>query len=163
AQAIPARAGAASLEYGDSGSDIAALGPWQLFWRRFRKDKVALISLGFIVFLIIVAIFAPLIVKILGLPSPYTQNLNLTDEFRSPLGPSWAHPFGVDQLGHDVMSRVIYGTRVSLEVGILGTMIATIIGVVLGVLSGFFRGWVDTGLSRLTDVMLSLPLLLVGL
>ena len=122
-----------------------------------------MVSLGFVVFLVIVAIAAPLIVKILGLPSPYTQNLNLTDEFGSPLGPSAAHPFGVDQLGHDVMARVIYGTRVSLEVGIVGTSIATVIGVSFGIVAGYYRGWVDTLLSRTVDVVLSIPVLLLGL
>ncbi len=147
----------------ESGEDIVARSPLQLFWRRFRKDRVALVSMGFVVFLVIVAIAAPLIVKILGLPGPYVQNLNLTDEFGSPLGPSGAHPFGVDPLGQDVMSRVIYGTRVSLEVGILGTAIATVIGVTLGLLAGFYRGWVDTLLSRSVDVVLSIPVLLLGL
>jgi peptide/nickel transport system permease protein len=147
----------------ESGDDIVARSPLQLFWRRFRKDRVALVSLGFVGFLVIVAIAAPLIVKILGLPGPYVQNLNLTDEFGSPLGPSGAHPFGVDPLGQDVMSRVIYGTRVSLEVGILGTAIATVIGVTLGLVAGYYRGWVDTLLSRTVDVVLSIPVLLLGL
>ncbi|HWD10581.1 MAG TPA: ABC transporter permease [Solirubrobacteraceae bacterium] len=151
------------LTFLDVGGDIAALSPLQLFWRRLRKDRVAMISLGFVVFLVIVALAAPLIVKILGLPGPYVQNLNLTDEFGSPLGPSAAHPFGVDQLGQDVMSRVIYGTRVSLEVGILGTSIATVIGVSFGIVAGFYRGWVDTLLSRIVDVVLSIPVLLLGL
>jgi peptide/nickel transport system permease protein len=142
---------------------IAARSPLQLFWRRLRRDRVAMVSLAFIVFLVIVAIAAPLIVKILGLPGPYVQNLNLTDEFGSPLGPSWAHPFGVDQLGEDVMSRVIYGTRVSLEVGIVGTAIATVIGVSFGIVAGYYRGWVDTLLSRAVDVVLSIPVLLLGL
>jgi len=122
-----------------------------------------MVSLGFVIFLVIVAFAAPLIVNLLGLPGAHTQNLNLTDKFGSPLGPSAAHPFGVDQLGQDVMSRVIYGTRVSLEVGILGTAIATTIGVVLGTVAGFYRGWVDTALSRIVDVVLSVPLLLLGL
>jgi peptide/nickel transport system permease protein len=91
------------------------------------------------------------------------QNPSLTDQFGSPLGPSSAHPFGVDQLGQDVMSRVIYGTRVSLVVGIVGTAIATVIGVSLGTLAGFYRGWVDTALSRVVDVVLSIPILLLGL
>jgi peptide/nickel transport system permease protein len=155
--------GGGGLEFLDIGGEIAALSPLQLFWRRFRQDRVAMISLGFIGFLVLLAIFAPLVVDILGLPSPYTPNANLTDSFGSPLGPSGAHPFGVDQLGEDVMSRVIYGTRVSLEVGILGTAIATVIGVVVGVLAGFYRGWVDTLLSRLIDVVLSIPILLLGL
>ena len=79
------------------------------------------------------------------------------------MGPTWAYPFGVVLLGQDVMSRTIYGARVSLEVGILGTAIATVIGVVVGLLAGFYRGWVDTLLSRLTDVVLSIPILLLGL
>jgi peptide/nickel transport system permease protein len=153
----------AGLEFLEGEGDVAAKSPLQLFWRRFRQDRVALASLGFIVFLIIIAIAAPLVVDVLGLPSPNTQNLNLTDAFGSPLGPSSAHPFGVDQLGEDVMSRVIYGARVSLIVGIVGTAIATVIGVALGVMAGFYRGWVDTAFSRVTDVVLSIPILLLGL
>src|SRR6476660_4480950 len=160
AEVVPGAAGAELLE---PQGDIAARSPWQLFWRRFRRDRVALVSLMFIVFLIVIAIAAPLVVKLLGLPGPYVQNLSLTDEFGSPLGPSGAHPFGVDQLGHDVLSRVIYGTRVSLEVGILGTGIATVIGVSLGIIAGYYRGWVDTLLSRAVDVVLSIPILLLGL
>src|SRR5882762_11672592 len=151
AEIVPG-AGGGDLGFLEAAPDIAARSPLQLFWRRFRKDRVAIVSLGFVVFLVIVAIAAPLIVKILGLPGPYVQNLSLTDEFGSPLGPSAAHPFGVDQLGHDVMSRVIYGTRVSLEVGIVGTAIATVIGVSLGTMAGFYRGWVDTLLARIVDV-----------
>jgi len=153
----------AGLEFLEGEGDVAAKSPLQLFWRRFRQDRVALAALGFIVFLVIIAIAAPLVVDVLGLPSPNTQNLNLTDAFGSPLGPSSAHPFGVDQLGEDVMSRVIYGARVSLIVGIVGTAIATVIGVSLGVMAGFYRGWVDTAFSRITDVVLSIPILLLGL
>jgi ABC-type dipeptide/oligopeptide/nickel transport system permease subunit len=154
--------GPGGLEFLEVQADIAR-SPLQLFWRRFRQDRVALASLGFIVLLIVVALAAPLIVKVLGLPGPSVENLNLTDAFGAPLGPSSAHPFGVDPLGQDVMSRVIYGTRVSLEVGIIGTGISTFIGVVFGVLAGFYRGWVDTLLSRIVDVVLSIPLLLLGL
>jgi ABC-type dipeptide/oligopeptide/nickel transport system permease subunit len=143
--------------------EIAARTPLQLFWRRFRRDRLALASLAFIGFLIVLALAAPLVVKLLGLPGPSVQNPNLTDTFGSPLGPSAAHPFGVDQLGEDVASRVIYGTRVSLEVGILGTAVATVIGVAIGVLAGFYRGWVDTLLARLVDLVLSIPVLLLGL
>ncbi len=148
----------------ESGGEIAARSPLQLFWRRFRRDRVAQVSAAFIVLLILVAIFAPLVVKLLGLPSPYTQNPNLTGSFGEPIGPNGAHPFGVDPLGQDVASRVIYGTRVSLEVGVVGTAIATLIGVTLGLLAGFYRGWLDTIVSRLLiDVTLSIPILLLGL
>jgi peptide/nickel transport system permease protein len=164
AEALPSSIGD-GLGFLDLGGDIAARSPLQLFWRRFRQDRVALVSLAFIVLLVLVAFAAPLVVDILGLPGPNTQNPSLTDAFGSPLGPSGAHPFGVDQLGQDVMTRVIYGTRVSLEVGIFGTSIATVIAIVVGTLAGFYRGWVDTLLSRIIDVVLSIPplLLFVGI
>jgi peptide/nickel transport system permease protein len=145
------------------GGEIAARSPLQLFWRRFRADRVSMVSAGFIIFLILVAIFAPQIVSLLGLPSPYAQNPNLTDAFGTPIGPTGAHPFGVDPLGEDVMARTIYGTRVSLEVGIIGTFMATVVGVSLGLLAGFYRGAVDTALSRFCDVVLSFPILLLGI
>jgi peptide/nickel transport system permease protein len=162
-EALPASERGSALDFLDIGGEITARSPLQLFWRRLRQDRVALVSGAFIVFLIIVALAAPLVIEILGLPGPNTQNLNLTDEFGSPLGPTGAHPFGVDQLGHDVMSRVIYGTRVSLEVGIIGTGISTVVGVLFGLVAGFYRGWVDTVLSRIVDVVLSIPLLLLGI
>jgi ABC-type dipeptide/oligopeptide/nickel transport system permease subunit len=159
--------GAAELLPGAGGRlelpDLAAAlarSPLQLFWRRFR---VALVSLGFIVGLTLVAIAAPLVVSLLGLPGPDVQNPNLTNAFGSPLGPSSAHPFGVDPLGQDVASRVIYGTRVSLLIGVVGTAVATVLGTIVGLLAGFYRGWIDTLLSRLIDVVLSIPVLLLGL
>jgi ABC-type dipeptide/oligopeptide/nickel transport system permease subunit len=159
----PLPAAVRGVELLDVGEEVTARSPRQLFWRRFRQDKVAVVSGIIILALIGLAIFAPLVVKILGLPGPNVQNPNLTDEFGAPLGPSWSHPFGVDQLGQDVMSRVIYGTRVSLIVGIVGTAISTLIGVTVGLLAGFFKGPVDTALSRLVDVVLSIPPLLLGL
>jgi len=147
----------------DVGTAIAARTPRQLFWRRFRSDRLALFSLGFVVLLLVVAIAAPLVVKLAGVPGPYVQNPNATDAFGSPLGPSAAHPFGVDQLGRDVFARVVYGARVSLEVGVLGTAIATLVGTVVGLLAGFYGGWLDMVLSRAVDVVLSFPVLLLGL
>jgi peptide/nickel transport system permease protein len=134
-----------------------------LFWRRLRRDRVALASLAFIGLLVLVAVAAPLVVEVLGLPGPDVQHPNLTNAFGAPLGPSAAHPFGVDPLGRDVASRVIYGTRVSLEVGIAGTAAAAAVGLLIGVLAGFYRGWLDMLLSRLIDVALSIPVLLLGL
>jgi peptide/nickel transport system permease protein len=155
--------GGDSLGFLDAGGDIVGRSPLQLFWRRLRQDRVALASLAFILFLIVIAVAAPLVVSLLGLPGPDVQNLNLTDSFGSPLGPTGAHPFGVDPLGEDVLSRVIYGTRISLEVGIIGTGISTVIGVVVGISAGFYRGWVDTVLSRFMDIVLSIPILLLGI
>src|SRR5271157_542514 len=118
----------AGLDFTAADGPVAARSPLELFWRRFRQDRWALASLIFIGLLIVVAFAAPLVVELLGLPGPNVQNPNLTD------------PFGVDQLGQDVMSRVIYGTRAALTVGILGTAIATLIGVVVGLTAGFYRG-----------------------
>ncbi len=143
--------------------EVTARSPLQLFWRRFRSDRVAMASAIFIILLIIVAIAAPLVVDILGLPGPNVQDPNALDAFGSPTGPSAAHPFGVDTLGRDVLSRVIYGARVSLVVGIVGTAIAALVGTVVGLLAGFYRGWVDTGLMRAVDVFLSFPVLVLGL
>jgi peptide/nickel transport system permease protein len=159
--AIPVESTVESVEL--VGGDIAARSPLQLFWRRFRSDRVAMVSAGFIIFLIIVAIAAPLIVSVFGLQGPNVQNPNALDVFGSPTGPSSAHPFGVDQLGRDVLSRVIYGARVSLIVGIVGTAVATIVGTVIGLIAGFYRGWWDTLLMRLVDVFLAFPVIVLGL
>jgi len=144
-------------------ADIAARSPRQLFWRRFRADRVAMVSAIFILALIVFAIVAPVILSIFGLPGPNVNDANALDAFGSPSGPSASHPFGVDQLGRDVFARVIYGTRVSLEVGIIGTAIAAVIGTVIGLIAGFYRGWVDTLLSRTVDVFLAFPVLVLGI
>ena len=142
---------------------ITARSPMQLFWRRLRRDKVAMTALGFIVLLIGIAVFAPVIVSIAGTPGPKAQSSTALDLFGGPTGPSAEHPFGVDRLGRDVFSRTIYGARVSLEVALIATGLAVIIGVAVGLVAGFYRGWVDTVLSRLTDVVLAFPILLLGL
>ena len=143
--------------------DVVARSPTQLLWRRFRADRVALVSAAFIVLLILVAIFASGVISIFGLQGPDVNNSNALDVFGSPTGPSAAHPLGVDQLGRDVLSRVIYGTRASLEVGIIGTAIAAVVGTVVGLAAGFYRGWADTVLMRAVDVFLAFPVLVLGL
>jgi peptide/nickel transport system permease protein len=155
-----------SIELGattEAAAEIAARSPLELFWRRLRQDKVALAALGFIVLLILVAIFAPLIVKLVGAPPPNEQSTAALDDFGSPTGPSSEHLLGVDQLGRDVFSRLVYGARVSLEVAFISTGLAVLVGVTVGMVAGYYRGWVDTGLSRAMDVMLAFPILLLGI
>jgi peptide/nickel transport system permease protein len=142
---------------------VAARSPLQLFWRRFRKDKVAMVALAFIVLLILVAIFAKPITKIIGTPSPNIQETKALDDFGLPMGPSAAHPFGVDPIGRDVFSRVIYGAQVSLTVAFVGTGLSVLFGVIFGTISGFYRGWTDTLIARSLDVLLAFPVLLLGL
>jgi ABC-type dipeptide/oligopeptide/nickel transport system permease subunit len=136
--------------------------PFQLFWRRFRQDRLAIASLAFIGILIVVALAAPLIVEIAGTPPPDERDTSALDVFGTPTGPSGAHPFGVDAIGQDVFSRTIYGTRVSLIVAFVATGLATIVGVILGLLAGYLRGWTDVIISRSIDVLLAIPYLLLA-
>lgn len=140
-----------------------ARSPWQLFWRRLREDRVAMAALMVIAALILVAILAPLVVKLTGAPGPNVEDRTATDMFGTPVGPTGDHWFGVDPLGRDVFSRVVYGARVSLLVGIVGTGVAVLLGVTVGLIAGYHRGWVDTLLSRFVDVVLSFPVLLLGI
>lgn len=155
----------AVVEGGDEGATpaISARSPMQLFWRRLRRDYVAMVALGFIVVLILMAIAAPLIVDLTGAPDPRAQSSDALDLFGGPTGPNGDHWFGVDQLGRDVFARTLYGARVSLEVALIATGLAVVIGTIIGLLAGYYRGGVDTVLSRLTDVVLAFPILLLGL
>ncbi|HEY2603278.1 MAG TPA: ABC transporter permease [Thermoleophilaceae bacterium] len=143
---------------------IEARSPLELFWRRLRDDKVSMAALAFIVLLVLVAIAAPLIVKLVGARPPNAQDTDkYLDAFGTPTGPSSKNIFGVDELGRDIFSRVLYGARVSLEVAIISTGVAVVVGVVVGLVAGFFRGWVDTVLSRIMDVVLAFPILLLAI
>lgn len=134
----------------------------QLFWRRFREDRLALAALVFLAALTLTAIAAPLIVAVIGAPGPNVLDRSSLDSFGTATGPSTSHWFGVDELGRDVLSRTIYGARISLAVAFLATGISVLIGVALGLIAGFRRGWVDTVVSRSVDVLLAIPYLLLA-
>ena len=137
--------------------------PGQLFRKRFAEDRLALASLAFIALLILVAIFAPVVVDIFNAPGPDVRDTTALDPvFALPTGPTPDHLFGVDQIGRDVFSRVVYGARVSLVVAFSATLIATAFGIVAGLLAGYFRGWTDTIISRFVDVLLAIPYLLLA-
>jgi peptide/nickel transport system permease protein len=146
----------------ESAAEIAARSPLELFWRRLRNDKVALAALTIVVFMVLIAILAPLIVKVFHLPDPNTQNDDLLDDFGSPTGPSGAHLFGVDERGRDVFTRVLYGTRVSLEASLISMALTVIIGVTAGLITGYFRGRIDTFFSRVMDLFLAFPVLVLA-
>jgi peptide/nickel transport system permease protein len=150
-------------EAATSAGEIAARSPLALFWRRLRQDKVALTALAFIVLLVIVAIFAGQIVKLFGAHPPNAQNSNALDEFGSAAAPGNGYIMGTDGLGRDVFSRTLYGARVSLLTAFVATGLIVLIGVTLGMIAGYYRGAVDTVLSRSMDVVLAFPVLLLAL
>jgi ABC-type dipeptide/oligopeptide/nickel transport systems, permease components len=122
-----------------------------IVWRRFAKHKVALVSLFVLVILILAAVLAPLIV-------PHSPDA-IAGMFGAP--PNGEFFLGTDEIGRDVFSRLLYGTRVSLLVGFMATVISTAVGVVLGLISGYFGGWVDMVIMRFTDMVMSFPYILL--
>ena len=157
----PVGASAELVEF--DATSIQARSPWQLFWRRFKEDRLAMASLIFIGVLALLAILAPLLVDVLGVPDPDARDPNSLDPFyATATGPSSDHWFGVDQIGRDVFSRTLYGARVSLVVALSATFISTALGIIAGLLSGYYRGWTDTIISRGVDVLLAIPYLLLA-
>lgn len=157
----------------EAAHEIAARSPFELFRRRLRRDKVALAALVVVVLIVLIAIFAPLIVDLLGLRKPNVQ-AGLLGDFGEPVGPGakvtsetggilTAGPMGSDNLGRDVMSRVLYGARVSLESAFIATAIIVALGIVLGTLAAYYRGWADTIISRAMDVVLAFPVLVLAI
>jgi peptide/nickel transport system permease protein len=151
---------------GEPSQKVVGRSPWELFWRRFRQDKLALTGIVFIVLMIVVALSAPLIAGLLGHPPNSVKFLRqMTDEFGLPLGPR-LHPlflFGADGAGRDIFVRVIYGARTSLIVAFAATGFSLVLGVLIGMVAGYYRGKVDTFLSRMTDVVMALPILLLAI
>ena len=123
-------------------------------WRRFRHHPPALVGLGIVLMFVFLAAFAPLI-------SPYdpvAQDLASAVE-----GPSAEHWFGTDQLGRDIATRLMYGTRISLLIGVLAVAIGLVIGVPLGMIAGYYGGWADLAISRAADMMFAFTSILLAL
>lgn len=148
---------------GEPGPRVAGLSPGQLFWRRFRRDKFALAGIVFLGIMILLALGAPLIAKIFGHDPNDVFLRETTDVYGLPKGPNSEFFFGADRAGRDVFIRVLYGARTSLAVALIATTISLVIGVTLGVMAGFYRGKIDTFVSRIIDIVLSLPILLLAL
>ncbi len=124
---------------------------WTLAWRQFRRHRLAL--LGAVVFALLCLSAA------LASASPYDPNrTSLLDRFE---GPSLVHPMGTDDLGRDEMTRVLYGGRVSLQVGVLAMLVSIVVGTVVGAFAGYFGGVVDSLLMRLTEMFIAFPQLFI--
>jgi peptide/nickel transport system permease protein len=136
-------------------------GPFKAAWRRFSANRLAVVALAILVLLILISLAAPLIATYVTKASPTDQRLLYNFE-----PPSAEHLLGTDEYGRDVLTRIIYGGRVSLGVAALGVLVALAIGTTVGLLAAYYGGWVDTTLMRFVDLMLSIPgiflLILIG-
>jgi ABC-type dipeptide/oligopeptide/nickel transport system permease subunit len=131
-----------------------AVGTRERTWKAFRRNRPAMAGLIILVALVLMAFAAPLLTAY----DPVAQDLEQALE-----RPSVAHPFGTDHLGRDIMSRILYGARISLFIGVMGVGLGLIVGVPLGLVSGYFGGWVDIIVQRIADVMLAFPAILLAL
>ena len=136
----------------------------RLFWERFREDKAALFGAIVIVSLVVIAaIGGPIAAWVTGHPSLTAYPQTMEDSFGIPKGPNSQFWFGADGAGRDLFVRTLYGARTSLMVGIGASFIAVSVGIIVGMLAGYFGGWADMALSRVGDVMLALPTLLIAI
>jgi ABC-type dipeptide/oligopeptide/nickel transport system permease subunit len=142
--------------------------------RRFARDRWALVGLVFLAVLVVVAAAAPFVVGHLLHASAYRlgmmdrvpvdgRTVDVVSAVGVPVGPNPRYPLGADLIGRDVLSRLIYGARVSLLVSTMGTLLAVFLGLLVGLLAGFYRGAVDTVLSRFVDAMMAIPILLLAI
>jgi peptide/nickel transport system permease protein len=155
--------------------EVVGRTPWQIFWGRFKKDKIAFVGAGFVILLTLIAVCAPLIAhhinhhgpnELLATPNSSTGTTPLPGALNAiglPSGPSGKLWFGADQSGRDMFVRTIYGARTSLIVALLATGISVAIGVILGVIAGFVGGVTDTIIARTIDIVMSLPILLFAI
>ncbi len=123
-------------------------GGFSQFWQSLSANRLAMAGLLVVICLVLVASLAPWM-------APFDPNQ--IDVKSILLSPSWLHPFGTDELGRDVFSRMIFGARVSLQVGFVAAGLATLVGVLLGAVAGYYGGWLEAGIMRFTDMMLCFP------
>ena len=123
--------------------------PW---WRRMLKSRNLVIGLGIILLILFVGLAAPLLTSYDPLKPDYSQTL---------LAPSLSHPFGTDEFGRDILTRVLYGARIDLRVGFISVISPFIIGIILGSLASYFGGWADTIIMRLLDVVQAFPFIVL--
>ena len=155
---MPGSTPASAMNSAGQSPRVAKLRPRRSnLWRAarlFRRNKLALAGMALILLFVVVALFAHML-------APYDPNaIDLTQRFISP-GPG--HPFGVDNLGRDILSRVIVGSRVSLCVGILTVGLSMLVGVPLGLLAGYVRGPVDAVIMRVVDIFLAFPVIILAI
>jgi peptide/nickel transport system permease protein len=128
--------------------------PWKEAWLSFTKNRIALVGLGIVIFFIMIAILAPVI-------APYSfKDQNLVERFQAPSSEHW---FGTDDFGRDIFSRIVYGARISLWVGFFSVLGSVVFGTLLGIVAGYYGRWVDAIISRIFDIMLAFPSILLAI
>ena len=137
-----------------NGKEEKVAGPWKEAWYSFKKSKSALVGTGIVVFFVILALIGPLL-------APYEMNgQSLADRLQSPSAEHW---FGTDDLGRDIFSRILYGARISLTVGFTAVILSAVMGSFFGIIAGYYGRWVDTIISRIFDIMLAFPSILLAI
>ena len=140
--------GSATAEAPELGKAVASVSPWTEAWRRFKRHRLAYWSLWLLGLMVLAVLIGPLFYKV---------GINDVDFQARLAGPSLKHPLGTDDLGRDILARMLYGGRISLAVGLSAMLMAISVGVIIGAIAGISRGWVDAALMWLTDLFLSLP------
>jgi len=123
---------------------------------KFLKDTSAVIGAGVVLMLILTAIFAPYL-------APYPEDVRKVHPMQRLEPPSWKHPFGTDDVGRDLLSRVIFGTRVTIIIVFSATSISMVIGVLMGIFAGYYPGWLSMAAMRIADIFLSIPQIILAI
>ena len=171
------------LAPGETAREISGRSPWQIAGRRLVRNRLATASLVLFLLVVVVSLLAPVYAHDLAHTDPFSSNLSGTTLVNgkrvsviqqgggalgigeTPIGPTWHSNYfvGADNQGRDVMARVLYGGRSSLQIGVASAVICCVIALLLGLIAGFFRGWVDAFLSRLMDLIWAFPVYLLAI
>jgi peptide/nickel transport system permease protein len=171
------------LAPGETAKEIAGKSPWRIAGRRFLRDRLSLAALALFVVILIGSLLAPVYAHDVAHTDPFVSNLSGTTVVdgktvdviqqgggglglgETPIGPTWHSNYfiGADNQGRDVMARVFYGGRASLQIGIFSALICTLIALGLSLIAGFFRGWADSVLSRIMDLIWAFPVYLLAI
>jgi peptide/nickel transport system permease protein len=171
------------LAAGESAKEISGRSPWRLAGRRLVRNRLAMASLGLFLLIVVVSLLAPFYATHIAKTEPFQSNLTGTTTVNGkevevvqttssglglgeiPIGPTWQSNYfiGADNQGRDVMARVLYGGRASLQIGVASAVICTLLALALALLAGFFRGWTDSVLSRIMDLVWAFPVYLLAI
>jgi peptide/nickel transport system permease protein len=170
-----------NLAPGETAKEISGRSPWRIAGRRFLRDRLSLAALALFVVILVGSLLAPVYAHDVAHTNPFVSHISDTTEVSGrkvdiiqqtasglgsvPIGPTWQSNYfiGADEQGRDVMARVFYGGRASLQIGIVSAVICTLVALALALLAGFFRGWTDSIVSRVMDLIWAFPVYLLAI